>query len=815
MLESYAPTTKDRLTGQLMILATLFVFSNALALSLSPAVRARSWQVSYRWDHWLGVLLWLVAFAAARFSLARRATARDPYLLPLLGILSGWGMLTVWRLWPVSGLRQSIWILLTVAVLIAGLRLPKDLGFLRRYKYLWLSGSLLLTGLTLVFGSNPLGYGPRMWLGCCGVYFQPSEPLKLLLIAYLAAYMADQRSALILAQPQGKVTLSWLYRSLLPLLAPTLVMTGMAMILLLVHRDLGTASILLLLYAVMVYLTSGHKWILILGALILALAGVMGYALFEVVQIRIEAWFNPWNDPSGRSYQIVQSLLAIANGGLLGRGPGIGNPGLVPVAHSDLIFAAIAEEHGLVGAVGLLALIGLIGARGLKIAFNATNSYRRFLAAGLTTYLVGQSVLIIGGNLRLFPLTGVTLPFVSYGGSSLLVSAVSILLLLQISAQGEKSARRLSNPQPYLHLGGFFLATLAALALMTGWWSLVRAPQLLARTDNARRTIADRFVLRGALLDRKNAPINASFGVPGEYERENLFPALSNVVGYTNPTFGQAGLEASLDDYLRGLRGNPGMMIWWNQLLYGQPPPGLDVRLTLDLDHQHRVHALLKEHTGALVLLDASSGEVLVMDSHPVFDANLLEEQWETYTQDQQAPLFNRALLGNYPIGELDQLLVTDLLAGRSLDHRPELRLPGETPDQGTENGLSLSPLQAALISAAISNGGRYPAPQIVLAVNTPQAGWVLMPALDEPFQMFSAGVSHLTDDHRLLDDPSFWELVDVVETEAGSEVTWYWGGTTSAWQGTPLAIALVIEEDNPQLAGSIGRQVLKQVATP
>ena len=183
----------DRLQRRLLILAALFLTLYALALSLSPAVRARSWEVAYRWDHWLGLLVWLAAFYLAHGQTSRWLPQRDPYLLPLGALLSGWGMLTSWRLLPTFGLRQSLWIAVAITVLILGLRLPGDLGFLRRYKYLWLTGSLLLTALTLFLGVNPMGFGPRMWLGCCGVYLQPSEPLKLLLIAYLAAYMADRQ----------------------------------------------------------------------------------------------------------------------------------------------------------------------------------------------------------------------------------------------------------------------------------------------------------------------------------------------------------------------------------------------------------------------------------------------------------------------------------------------------------------------------------------------------------------------------------------------------------------------------------------------
>jgi len=212
--------------------------------------------------------------------------------------------------------------------------------------------------MTLILGTNPLGYGPRLWLGCCGLYFQPSEPLKLLLVVYLAAYLAGL-DPFYLSRHRG---------SLLPLLAPTLLMTGLAMALLLAQRDLGTASIFIFLYVMVVYAATGDRRILIYGGLTLLLAGAAGYALFDVVRLRVDAWLNPWLDPSGRSYQIVQSLLAVANGGLIGRGPGLGNPTLVPISHADFIFAAIAEEHGLIGIMALLATLALLAVRGMRAA---------------------------------------------------------------------------------------------------------------------------------------------------------------------------------------------------------------------------------------------------------------------------------------------------------------------------------------------------------------------------------------------------------------------------------------------------------------
>lgn len=865
------PASINRTEGRLLGLATLFLGIYSLALTIIPLVRAQSaspYQLG--WQHWFAFLAWLGLFQVAHFQAGKFLPQRDPFLLPGAALLFGWGLLTIYRLYPGFGIRQMLWMIIAASVFTAGLRLPENLRFLRRYKYLWLSAGLVLTALTLVFGTNPLGFGPRMWLGCCGIYLQPSEPLKLLLIVYLSAYLAD-RLVTPYADRQGLDA-----RPLLPLLAPTLVMTGLALAVLLIQRDLGTASIFMFLYAAIVYIASGRKSILVLSLIILVLAGATGYFLFDVVRLRIDAWLNPWLDPSGRSFQIVQSLIAVANGGLIGRGPGLGSPTVVPISHSDFIYASIAEETGLVGALGLIILIGLLIQRGLHTALGAPDPFRRYLAVGLTAFFGAQSILIIGGNIRLLPLTGVTLPFVSYGGSSLVTSMISLLLIILVSGstRSRPVPRRIS--QPILQLWLLLLAGLAAIALITGWWAAYRAPTLLARTDNPRRGISDLYVRRGSILDRNNQAISVTTGSPGEFVREDVYPDLSPIVGYTNPAYGQSGLEASLDPSLRGLRGYPTWQLWWNHLLYGQPPPGLDIRTSLDLILQQTADKLLSTHKGAVVLLNSRTGEILAMASHPTFNSNTLDTTWDSLVNDPESPLINRATQALYPPGpalgplllaqSLDQgsqqdktaLLddsfnqdrtdcalppqgnslkaaigngcvaashhlterlgaesVRKLLELAGLDQTPLAYLPAavaqnlDPSSQLDWDELSLSPLQMALAISTLSNNGMRPAPHLLLAENQPESGWNILPPLSEPVQVLTEAAAQATATALSITDTQFWGSTAATASDEQS-FSWFLGGTLPSWQGTPMVVVVLLEENIPQLARQTGIDMLQ-----
>jgi cell division protein FtsW (lipid II flippase) len=418
----------------LLALALSFVAAAFAALALAPAVRLARWDAAaFPAGYTISVATWAAVAVGGHVILSRRLPRRDPILFPLVMFLSGWGLALIWRLAPAFGLRQTAWLVIGVAGMLAVAFAPGDLRWLRRYRYLWLVAALGLTALTLFAGVNPSGGGPTLWLGCCGLYFQPSEALKLLFVVYLAAYLAEKGSGAGTGAGAGVATGAAGTGAVTAPLPPILLMWAFSIVLLVSQRDLGTGSLIFAVFIALLYLATGQRRYLVIGGILLIIGGLLGYALFDVVRLRVDSWINPFADPSGRSFQIVQSLIATADGGLFGSGFGIGSPTVIPVVHSDFVFAAIVEEWGLIGGVAAIALVAAIVLRGLRAAALARGNFRRLLAGGLATLVGLQSILIIGGVIKVLPLTGVTLPFLSYGGSSLLAHFIIIGLLLKLS----------------------------------------------------------------------------------------------------------------------------------------------------------------------------------------------------------------------------------------------------------------------------------------------------------------------------------------------------------------------------------------------
>ncbi len=415
----------------LLVLASLFVVLNRVSLTL---VRGEPWLNSWP------IFVWLACSVILHLFLTNNLPERDPLILPIMMLLAGWGLILVARLAPAFAVKQTLWLVVASAALLAMSLLPPNLRLLQRYRYSWLLAGTLVLGSTLIFGVNPSGseFAPRLWLGFGAIYFQPSEILKLLLVIFLASYLADKREILVDTQI---AVFGWRIPAL-PYIAPMLLMWGFCMILLVWQRDLGAASLFFLVFLSVLYIATGESSYLIIGFLLLLVGAIIGYELYGVVKLRVIAWWNPWKDPDNRAFQIVQALMAVAAGGIAGQGVGQGAPTYIPVIHSDFVFAAIAEEWGVLGTLGVTLCFALLVNRALRIAIHLhERPFRSLLAAGIGMLFAIQSLLIMAGVLKLIPLTGVTLPFVSYGGSSLLSSFVMVGLLLRLSDSDSRLPR--------------------------------------------------------------------------------------------------------------------------------------------------------------------------------------------------------------------------------------------------------------------------------------------------------------------------------------------------------------------------------------
>jgi cell division protein FtsW (lipid II flippase) len=371
----------------------------------------------------------------------------DQILLPVTGMLGGLSLLLMERLpqnlaaqsffgtlLPLAPL-QLLW--LTVGFSLLGLLavVVRNDGWLRRYKYTWALFGIVLLLLVFVFG-DVVG-GQRLTLRLGPLAGQPSELLKVILVIFLAGYLAENRGLLTMASTRlGPINLPPF-----PYLLPMVAMWGLALAIVVVQRDLGAALLFFLVFLALVYVATQRLSYVVLGLLLFAAGGLLVYELFPHFRVRVDIWLDPWADPLGAGYQIIRALYAFGRGGVLGTGLGAGLPQVgstpsIPAIHTDFVFAALAEELGMLGGLAIVALYAVIAQRGFRIAATAADDFRALLATGLTLVIVVQAAIIIGGNLRLVPLTGITLPLISYGGSSILVNSIVIGLLLALSDRG-------------------------------------------------------------------------------------------------------------------------------------------------------------------------------------------------------------------------------------------------------------------------------------------------------------------------------------------------------------------------------------------
>jgi cell division protein FtsW (lipid II flippase) len=379
-------------------------------------------------------------FVVAHLVLRLRLPYADPYLLPLAGLLCALGITEIYRIEPDLAFRQGLWVVVGVAVFAGLVLFLRDYRELDDLKYVLGVSAIVLLLLPALPGIGRTINGATLWVEFGPLIFQPGELAKVFIVIFLAGYLRDNREMLSYGAGGGRLPSP-------KHLGPLLLIWGGAMLVLFQTRDLGGALLYFAIFLVMLY-TATARWSFVAVGFGLFLAGA--FALYQViphVQDRVQAWLDPWSDPQNDTYQLVQSIYAISSGGVFGSGLGRGallspeGEPYIPFLETDFIFSAIAQELGLAGAAGVILLFLLFAYRGFRVSMLADDSFSKLLAAGLTAAVTIQAFIIIGGVTGLIPLTGITLPFVSYGGSSILANFILLALLLMVSDRVNRTRR--------------------------------------------------------------------------------------------------------------------------------------------------------------------------------------------------------------------------------------------------------------------------------------------------------------------------------------------------------------------------------------
>ena len=375
-------------------------------------------------------------FGAAHVAVRLLAPDADATLLPLVALLNGIGYVFIARLDPDLAGLQAVWTALGVGAFVLTLAVVRRSRDLERYRYSFALLGVGLLLLPLVPGIGRTIRGARLWVTIGPINFQPGELAKVALAVFFAAYLVEKRELLATATAAARGRA----------FGPILLAWGASLVVMTMEKDLGSSLLFFALFISMLWLATAQLAYLAIGFGLFSAGALFAFTAFAHVQTRVDTWLDPWSRADDQGYQLVQAAYAFGSGGFAGTGPGLGSPGKIPAATTDFIFAAVGEELGLLGTAAVLVLFVLIVGSGLRIALWADHPFEKLLAAGLTTILAVQTFVIIGGVTRLVPLTGVTLPFMSYGGSSLVANYVLLALLLRISddtaARGRRAAAR-------------------------------------------------------------------------------------------------------------------------------------------------------------------------------------------------------------------------------------------------------------------------------------------------------------------------------------------------------------------------------------
>jgi cell division protein FtsW (lipid II flippase) len=400
-----------------------------------------------------------VLFLGAHLAVRRLAPDADPLILPCVTLINGLGLAMIHRLDLALGDRaaqlhndyapaappQLTWTAVGVVLFIAVLVLVRDHRVLQRFTYTAMLGGLVLLLLPLLPVIGTTINGARIWIHLAGFSFQPGELAKLALLVFFAGYLVIKRDVLALASrrvvgidlPRGRD------------LGPIIVAWAASLAVLVFERDLGTSLLFFGAFVALLYVATERLSWLLIGLVMFVSGSFLAWSLFGHVKQRVDIWLDPsahYNDAVGGSYQLMQGLFGMGSGGILGKGLGQGRPDIVPYANTDFIVSAFGEELGLTGLVAILLIYGIVVQRGLRTSIGVRDAFGKLLAAGLSFSMALQVFVVVGGVTRLIPLTGLTMPFLSYGGSSLVSNWALVAVLLRISDAARRPAPPPASP---------------------------------------------------------------------------------------------------------------------------------------------------------------------------------------------------------------------------------------------------------------------------------------------------------------------------------------------------------------------------------
>lgn len=674
-----------RTTELLLLIAAAFPVTLLYAMYVVTTGAALSFQT-------LAVPLGLfAAFAAAHIGVRIFAPGADPAILPVVFTLSGIGITFVTRLQPDASLGQVIFLFLGVALMVGTLAVVKNLEVVKRYKYVLGIAGIILLVLPMFIGTEI--YGSKLWIKIGGFQFQPGEFAKVLIVLFLAGYLAENRELLSISNR----TVLGIKFPRLRLLYPLFIVWGVCLLVVAFERDLGSALLFYTIFLIMLYVATGRVSYVIIGLALLAVGAFGMYQIMSHVQVRVAIWLDPFSDAQNLGYQIVQSLFSLADGGLAGVGIGKGMADIIPVVASDMIFAAIGEEMGLLGGSAVLLLFMLFAVRGLTTAARAKSDLAAFSAAGLTAAISFQAFTIVGGVTKLIPLTGVTLPFMSQGGSSLLASFVIVALLLRAGDEATGRSTEIANTSTDLATAGYrttvrgshmrrpaldtpesgllgrvalanrltrtvflFTALFAVLIGNITYIQVIKASEYQDMPSNNHTINKARFIKRGSIITADGLTLAESIQqADGTYARSYPNGNLAaHVVGYYSQQYGTMGIENTQNDTLTGSKDYSS---WQNALnsLAGISEPGNSVQLTIDSRTQRAAEQALAGRVGAIVALDPRSGAVLAWASAPTFDNTNIQAAIEAANASGGADtsMYDRATLALYTPGSTFKVL--------------------------------------------------------------------------------------------------------------------------------------------------------------